>query len=384
MKSVALEITVLCCVFLLVSAELKQDRHFARDSDLFSFNCPALPPRNQTANKVSDLHAQDIKVVLALGDSITAGFGILGERHSIPEDLYEYRGLSWTIGGDANATTIANFFRRYQPEQQGASHGEHELEFCVPHLCLARHHPELDVLNAAMSGAMVYNFVHGDHNQIDYLEEQLKRMRDVIDFENDWKMLNLFIGANDMCVRCDEVPIFPTSPDDYETYFRDTLMALKQRIPRLFVNVMLLFNVSEIYQLSLRSAHCMEVRRLAPVECECAFHKGEKGDEERKNIDETAVAYNQRLEKVVHEMAANKSDDFAVVIQPALRDLRLENLPLDFINMLDCFHPSLVGHSALAKVIWNNMWVPAAKKKTNFDYKAPFFCPTADSTLQLD
>lgn len=43
---------------------------------------------------------------------------------------------------------------------------------------------------------------------------------------------------------------------------------------------------------------------------------------------------------------------------------------------VDCFHPSLVAHQAFAKVIWNNMLTPAAKKTSNFDFKAPFVCPT--------
>ena len=37
------------------------------------FDCPALPPLTQPAKTVNELRPQDIKVVLALGDSITAG-----------------------------------------------------------------------------------------------------------------------------------------------------------------------------------------------------------------------------------------------------------------------------------------------------------------------
>ena len=40
---------------------------------------------------------QDIKAVLAMGDSITAGFGIMG-RKPIKDILDEYRGWSWSIG----------------------------------------------------------------------------------------------------------------------------------------------------------------------------------------------------------------------------------------------------------------------------------------------
>ena len=37
------------------------------------FNCPQLPPLTQPAKNVYELRPQDIKVVMALGDSITAG-----------------------------------------------------------------------------------------------------------------------------------------------------------------------------------------------------------------------------------------------------------------------------------------------------------------------
>jgi phospholipase B1 len=37
------------------------------------FDCPALPPLARPARTVHELRPQDIKVVMALGDSVTAG-----------------------------------------------------------------------------------------------------------------------------------------------------------------------------------------------------------------------------------------------------------------------------------------------------------------------
>jgi len=67
---------------------------------------------------------QDIKVVMAMGDSITAGFGILG----LDGGLDEYRGLSGPIGGDTDAVTIPNFIKYYNPTVIGASVGQHLFE----------------------------------------------------------------------------------------------------------------------------------------------------------------------------------------------------------------------------------------------------------------
>ena len=38
-----------------------------------NFSCPELPPLSKPARNVHELRPQDIKVVMALGDSITAG-----------------------------------------------------------------------------------------------------------------------------------------------------------------------------------------------------------------------------------------------------------------------------------------------------------------------
>lgn len=44
--------------------------------------------------------------------------------------LFEYRGLSYSIGGDTNATTIPNFIKHYQRDVTGYSTGKHLGEYC--------------------------------------------------------------------------------------------------------------------------------------------------------------------------------------------------------------------------------------------------------------
>ena len=60
--SSALFLSLLCAGFVALAAS--QGVHF---------DCPALPPLTQPAKTVYELKPQDIKVVMALGDSITAG-----------------------------------------------------------------------------------------------------------------------------------------------------------------------------------------------------------------------------------------------------------------------------------------------------------------------
>jgi phospholipase B1, membrane-associated len=95
--------------------------------------CPKLAPRRIPPKSVHDLRVDDIKVIMAIGDSVTAGFGAKGHDTNIPVDihkLYENRGVSFPIGGDPGAVTIANFIKYYSPELIGSSIGDHLIELC--------------------------------------------------------------------------------------------------------------------------------------------------------------------------------------------------------------------------------------------------------------
>lgn len=103
-------------------------------------SCPALPARTTAAKDVTDLRIDDIKVVAALGDSIMAGFGMMGVDYEGTgllnlSTLLEFRGNSYGIGGDTGAITLANFVKRYNPNVQGASVLSHIASFCNADSC---------------------------------------------------------------------------------------------------------------------------------------------------------------------------------------------------------------------------------------------------------
>ena len=58
-------------VAVLGNNEHKSGSH--RGYPPISFTCPPLPPLERPARNVYELRPQDIKVAMALGDSITAG-----------------------------------------------------------------------------------------------------------------------------------------------------------------------------------------------------------------------------------------------------------------------------------------------------------------------
>jgi phospholipase B1 len=57
-------------------------------------------------------------------------------NHSLPasmtviQSLTEYRGLSYSSGGDLGAFTIPNYIRHYQKDVTGYSVGNHTIEYC--------------------------------------------------------------------------------------------------------------------------------------------------------------------------------------------------------------------------------------------------------------
>eukprot|EP01135_Chromosphaera_perkinsii_P007276 Nk52_evm84s745 gene=Nk52_evmTU84s745 len=203
-------------------------------------------------------------------------------------------------------------------------------------------------------------------------------------YDDDWSMLTLLIGANDACLACDksyEKVDLDHLADVYEHELQETLKQLKKNIGRLFVNVVELFKVSHVADLSFRDKRCTKIHERIPFECKCAFEEGERGIRARKQVDSLVDKYNERIVKIVTSMMAEKDPHFAVVVQPTFVDANISRLPLEMLSMLDCFHPSVYGHQMVALHMWNNMITPKKDKERGVKMNIPFKCPTKDTLL---
>ena len=90
-----------------------------------SFFCPpCLPPTRQEQKTLHTLYPQDIKAVMAMGDSITAAFGIYGKP-------LEYRGSSFVTGANKGVMTLANLFKEFSPKIVGGSHDRNMVQVHV-------------------------------------------------------------------------------------------------------------------------------------------------------------------------------------------------------------------------------------------------------------
>jgi phospholipase B1 len=95
--------------------------------------CAPLKARNGSAERATDVRIDDVKVVMSLGDSITAAAmatGLQGRPVLDPRNLVENRGLSFLMGGDPGELTIPNLMKRFNPLLIGASTGDHAVEVC--------------------------------------------------------------------------------------------------------------------------------------------------------------------------------------------------------------------------------------------------------------
>ena len=70
-----------------------------------------------------------------------------------------------------------------------------------------------------------------------------------IDFEQDWKVVTIWIGGNDLCAVCrSESNQIRYSPTNYVNHLRDSLSILQSGMPRVLVNLVSILNVAQLDQ----------------------------------------------------------------------------------------------------------------------------------------
>lgn len=229
--------------------------------------------------------------------------------------MEEYRGKSGLIGGDRDALTSANFMAHYNPSVQGRALGHHIGEMASAHY---EYHPAVDQLNAAMSGARAEMLV----NQTVYLKSMM-RSNPRIDWNNDWKIVGILIGANDGCSMCrkgGQYRNITQAADNFESEVRAAIASLAQ-VPRVLVNVLpMLTNMTNLWRLNEASLYCRTIHdTLARSECGCAFFGG-KNETDTLYFDKSLNAFADRLERIVADWQSNGNNDtFAVTMQPFFR-----------------------------------------------------------------
>jgi len=297
---------------------------------------------------------------MAMGDSITAGFAMKGIP---PSDFFEYRDYVFSIGGADDALTMANWLNFYNPSLVGMAE-----DWTYP---LTK--------GAYLDGGVSMAKAESLFTQVDYLVHQLHTTYRSVNFYDDWKLLTIFIGANNLCGVCtgntDSTPAF------FEATLRKVLQYVEAKIPRVFVNLVTIFNISGVWDAGMTKEYCVLLwDGITDHECYC-LTTGVKSD--RDQMDINGVKFNAISESLANEFNSQNNPNFTVVVQPGVSGFDVGYFGEGFLSDLDCFHPNEYANMAFAISIWNNMFTRVGKKATTLDPANLFIkCPTASSYLQ--
>uniref|UniRef100_A0A183F5S0 Phospholipase B1, membrane-associated n=1 Tax=Heligmosomoides polygyrus TaxID=6339 RepID=A0A183F5S0_HELPZ len=201
------------------------------------------PP--QTVNSV---RPADINLVMALGDSITAGNGA-GAEDPLGVVL-QYRGLSFQAGGDGTLEThisIPNILKKFNSKLFGQSVG-----IGSPNVWEVAH------LNVAMPGAIAADLP----GQARTLVSLLHSHSESVDYDNDWKLLNIFIGGNDMCSFCLDQKL---QPSECVQHIDEAIKIIHDNVPRVIVSITAMLQLEILRQSDKGRPFCQGLHRYIVV-----------------------------------------------------------------------------------------------------------------------
>ncbi|KAL2306065.1 hypothetical protein Nmel_003967, partial [Mimus melanotis] len=310
--------------------------------------CPDRVPSDTVPVSVHNLKPADIQVIAALGDSITAGNGAGSRPHDVLDVLTQYRGLSWSVGGNENistVTTLPNILREFNPSLVGYSTGT------------GRHDSTNAVFNQAVAGARAEDVPEQARKLVDLMKNDIR-----IDFQNDWKLITLFIGGNDLCKFCED-PVHH-SPENYTYNIQIALDLLHKEVPRAYVNLVTILSIAKLRELhALKNNSCPKL--LMRMLCPCVISPQDNSNE-LKQLIYFNRRYQERTRQLVESGRYDTKDDFTVVMQPFMTNMEMpktqEGLPDASYFAPDCFHFSQKAHSQAARALWNNMLEPIGEK----------------------
>ncbi|XP_021163281.2 phospholipase B1, membrane-associated, partial [Fundulus heteroclitus] len=331
------------------------------------FPCEELNASSSIPTSVHELRPADVKVVAAVGDSLTAGNGIASSPNNILDVLRQYRGLSWSVGGDGNltsVTTLPNILKHFNHNVTGYSLGVGDQDS-----------PQA-FLNQAVPGGKSKDIP----SQVRALVTRMKNDAR-INFESDWKLITIFIGGNDVCAHCENSLLF--SVENYIKFLQESLDYLHKEVPRALVNL-----VEPLHIIPLREMHTDKSLKcptwLVNILCPCVVLP-EPNSEALQILETLNRGYQRSLHKLVESGRYDTRPDFTVVIQPFLRDITMPRLPdgrpdRSFFSA-DCFHLSQKAQTLMARSLWNNMLEPLGAKTSSQDFNSAIDlkCPTKDS-----
>ncbi|KAJ3096818.1 hypothetical protein HDU97_005562 [Phlyctochytrium planicorne] len=304
------------------------------------FTCPA--PKfsctiyaNDGIEPIDAYHVRpkDIKSVAAIGDSVNTGFSMTAQPWTALAVAFEDRYAAALVGSGPNEFTIPNIIKKYSPNVKAGGTGV-TLVFT-----------KIDKLNAAITATVVKNL----SSQVDTLAKEFYNGN--YDTKG-WKMINVLIGANNVCFSCPGVTDAGNTAQVFGNYLRDTMKNIQAKFPtKTLVNIVQLFRFSSLYEIQQGNAYCRTIQTIKP-ECPCL-----NSTTNAKILDGYIDDINAQMATVAKEF---RQQWFAVNVQPALAGMKVDSK--DYISALDCFHPNVCSNKIVAGMFWNNLFEKEGQK----------------------
>ena len=348
-------------------AWLADSSSFFKECDYDCTSDGGPPPGSIT--HVKHLRPCDVRVVGSLGDSITAAFAARGE-------LWEERGLSYFIGMSTNDTSVTSS-KLLRHLNKGALIGG-STQGHIPEIHGGPHDPLQDVLNVAQSEAVIQDLLPGGKGfQLQALLDEIHSLESFgLMKMSDWKLINIWIGANNLCGACrDFHNSSSNSPKHYGKHLNQTLAWIQERIPNTLVSLVGFFNLSQVTKIDAPVAACDLVHDLF-IECSCMFKPPASN---QQMMDEWGAGYNAEMKSLAAEWSAKNLPGFNVVLQTGLIGFQIPDI--SFLSTLDCFHPSSEAHEALGIGLFNNMLQPVGGKTSPVTLPVTPTCPGPNARI---
>ncbi|CAI4223707.1 unnamed protein product [Auanema sp. JU1783] len=276
----------------------------------------------------------------------------------------QYRGLAFQIGGDKSLDehiTLPNILRKFNPKVFGYSNGIGSANVW-----------EISRLNQGIPGAE-----SGDLPSQARTLVSLMKQHSEVNLHQDWKLVNIFIGANDVCGWCNTNGTGMHSKETFKQNLVNTLNILRDGLPRTIVSLTGMFDMTMLRKIDKGLEFCDE---LHVFECSC-----EKNKNFPDSLMRSACQGFMSVEQDIQESGMfDTTDDFTFVVQPFLNLIheppRKPDGTIDLTWFApDCFHFSQLGHANVAKHLWNSIIMPVGFKPPSVnlsDSTIPLYCPS--------
>ncbi|KAH8421162.1 hypothetical protein KR009_006987 [Drosophila setifemur] len=298
-------------------------------------------------NSIERLRPGDIDIIAAIGDSLSAGNGILS--NNAIDMINEFRGLTFSGGGLSTwrrFVTLPNILKIFNPKLYG---------FAVTNSLVVNHCSSR--LNIAEPMIMSRDLIFQARVLIDLLRRDPK-----VNMERHWKLLTVYVGNNDICSDLCHWDDGQAFLDQHALDLRQAFRLLRDHVPRLLINLIVAPNIPKVLStMTDVPLQCFVVHRVG---CHCLINDRLNRTQLRERM-ETLIGW-QRVDMEIARLPEFHREDFAIVAHPMLANMTGPTKPNGRTDWRffshDCFHFSQRGHAIISNLLWNSMLLPDDQK----------------------